>query len=126
LSTRWARAITYAVVAVLAFAALHMTPPIARKPAELLGASASGASASGGLASAPLSSSADSAAPGRTPTLTIDTLGPGETLSQVLTRGGLDGSDAAEAVRAASAAKTLDERKVPAGVQVTVTQAPGD
>jgi murein DD-endopeptidase MepM/ murein hydrolase activator NlpD len=121
LSTRWARAITYAVVAVLAFAALHITPPIARKPAELLGASASGASASG-----PLSSSADSSAPGRTPTLTIDTLGPGETLSQVLTRGGLDGNDAAEAVRAAAVAKTLDERKVPAGVQVTVTQAPGD
>jgi murein DD-endopeptidase MepM/ murein hydrolase activator NlpD len=109
LTTPGARAITYSVVAVLAFAALHMTHPIARKPAELLAATE--------RVVAP-------AVPDSAPaTQTVDTLGAGETLSQVLTRGGLDGTDAAQAVRSAT---TLDERRVPAGVQVTVTQAAGD
>jgi murein DD-endopeptidase MepM/ murein hydrolase activator NlpD len=114
LTTRGARAITYAVVAVLVFAALHMTHPIARKPAELLAAQ--------GRADAwPVVS--DSPAAIAAVTQKVDTLGPGETLAQVLTRGGLQGSDAALAVRSAT---TLDERRVPAGVQVTVIQAPGD
>jgi murein DD-endopeptidase MepM/ murein hydrolase activator NlpD len=116
LSTPWARAITYSVVAVLAFAALHVTRPIARKPAELLAASVRSD------ASVRAADSASSATPTQ-PTQTVDTLGTGETLSQVLTRGGLDGNDAADAIRAA---KSLDERRVPAGLQVTVTQAPGD
>ncbi|HWZ61061.1 MAG TPA: M23 family metallopeptidase [Gemmatimonadaceae bacterium] len=114
MTTRGARAITYAVVAVLAFAALHMTHPIARKPAELLAAE--------GRADAPPVVS-DSVAAIAASSQKVDTLGVGETLSQVLTRGGLQGSDAALAVRSAT---TLDERRVPAGVEVTVTQAPGD
>jgi murein DD-endopeptidase MepM/ murein hydrolase activator NlpD len=118
LSTPWARAITYSVVALLAFAALHVTPPITRKPADLLAASARPE-----VSSSSADSVAAAQASGVQPTQTVDTLGEGETLSQVLTRGGLDGTDAASAVRAA---KTLDERRVPAGVQVTVTQAPGD
>jgi murein DD-endopeptidase MepM/ murein hydrolase activator NlpD len=116
LTTPGARAITYTVVALLAFAALHVTHPITRKPAELLAAERADSGAS--------SVSPDSAAatPASAETV-VDTLGVGETLSQVLTRGGLDGTDAALAVKSA---KSLDERRVPAGVQVTVTQAPGD
>jgi murein DD-endopeptidase MepM/ murein hydrolase activator NlpD len=115
LSTSGARAITYAVVALLAFAALHVTHPIARKPAELL-------TAPGDSGVARVSPDSAAATPASAETV-VDTLGVGETLSQVLTRGGLDGNDAALAVKSA---KTLDERRVPAGLQVTVTQAPGD
>jgi murein DD-endopeptidase MepM/ murein hydrolase activator NlpD len=115
LSTSGARAITYAVVALLAFAALHVTHPIARKPAELL-------AAPGDSGVARVSPDSAAATPASAETV-VDTLGVGETLSQVLTRGGLDGNDAALAVKSA---KTLDERRVPAGLQVTVTQAPGD
>jgi murein DD-endopeptidase MepM/ murein hydrolase activator NlpD len=103
-----ARAITYLVVALLAFAALQLTPPLARKPAVLLAAR-------------------DSVAPPPAAAMvkrTVDTLGVGQTLSGVLTKGGLTGTDAAAAVR--SAAPSLDERRVPAGVQVTIDQQAGD
>jgi murein DD-endopeptidase MepM/ murein hydrolase activator NlpD len=103
-----ARAITYSVVALLAFAALQLTPPLARKPAVLLAAHTP-------AAPPPAASSIKR---------TVDTLGAGQTLSGVLTKGGLTGTDAAAAVR--SAAPSLDERRVPAGVQVTIDQQSGD
>jgi murein DD-endopeptidase MepM/ murein hydrolase activator NlpD len=106
-----ARAITYLVVALLAFAALQLTPPLARKPGLLL-------AAHGPVTSSPPPPAAS------TIKRTVDTLGAGQTLSGVLTKGGLTGTDAAAAVR--SAAPSLDERRVPAGVQVTIDQQAGD
>lgn len=103
-----ARAITYLVVALLAFAALRVTPPIERKPAEVLA----------------VSSQRTELGEKESVKRTIDTLGIGETLSGVLTKGGLSGNDAAAAVRSASS--SLDERRVPAGLQVTIDQQPGD
>ncbi|HXY31349.1 MAG TPA: M23 family metallopeptidase [Gemmatimonadaceae bacterium] len=52
----------------------------------------------------------------------VDTLRSGETLSDVLGRGGLGGSSL---VRALRAARTLDERRAPAGLMVTVRKRIG-
>jgi murein DD-endopeptidase MepM/ murein hydrolase activator NlpD len=90
------RAITYSVVALLAVGAIAFTPPIiARQPAAV-------------LAVAP-----------RVPVWRqhVDTLGKGETLSALLGRAGLTADGAAGVIRSASA---INERRVPAGMPVTV------
>lgn len=124
MTTPGARVITYAVLAALVVAALHVTPPLPRRPAELLNsASGTRATAPGAVVddSADDDSADDDSADGGHER--VDTLGAGETLSQVLVRGGVSGPDAAQAVHAAA---SLDARRVPAGVQVTVDQADGD
>src|SRR4051812_43553451 len=58
--------------------------------------------------------------------LRFDTLGAGESLQPVLRRGGLSDSAAAAAIQAALAAKALDERRIPAGMQVTIRSESAD
>lgn len=53
----------------------------------------------------------------------VDTLHPGETLSALLTRGGLGVTTIG---RVLSAASSIDERRVPAGMPVMVRTAPAD
>ncbi len=94
----------YALAALALAGALRFTPRLSdpeRKPAELLVTQAA------------------------TPTwkLRFDTLGRGETLNLLLRRGGL--TDAA-ASRALSAAPTLDARRVPAGMPVTIRSEAAD
>jgi murein DD-endopeptidase MepM/ murein hydrolase activator NlpD len=55
--------------------------------------------------------------------LRFDTLGKGESLQRVLRRGGL--SDTA-AIRAIQAASTLDERRIPAGMPITIRSETAD
>jgi murein DD-endopeptidase MepM/ murein hydrolase activator NlpD len=55
--------------------------------------------------------------------LRIDTLGRGESLSQLLLRSGLESSAANEAIRAAS---MLDHRRIPAGMPVAIHSAHPD
>jgi murein DD-endopeptidase MepM/ murein hydrolase activator NlpD len=101
----WAiRTGTYAVVAILAAAALRFTPAISPAPAP------------GRLLTEP--SPAVAALVQRT-----DTLARGETLVGVLGRGGVSEIVAREAL---SAAKMLDPRKVPAGMPVTMSTAGDD
>lgn len=102
-----ARATTYMVVALLAFWALHLNPPIAPKAGEVLTTAARTPS----VALAPLV---------RT---TVDTLERGETLRSVLARGGVSDLVIGEAL---SAAKMLDLRRVPAGMPVMVRSAAHD
>ncbi|HVZ76615.1 MAG TPA: M23 family metallopeptidase [Gemmatimonadaceae bacterium] len=91
---RGARVVTYTVVAVLAFFALRATPPIAPRPAEVL-----------------------SQAGVPTTHLRFDTLGRGETLLGLFMRSGLSDTSAGNAVQAAT---SLDPRRVPAGMPVTI------
>jgi murein DD-endopeptidase MepM/ murein hydrolase activator NlpD len=100
----WAlRSASYAVVAFLAAAALRLTPRIEPE-------------APGRLLVAP--SPAVAAFVQRT-----DTLGRGETLYNVLARGGVSELVAREAL---NAAKLLDPRRVPAGMEITVKSEPAD
>ena len=59
----------------------------------------------------------------RTPTLwsRTDTLGRGESLATLLGRAGLSGDEAAKALRAFSDADGLDDRRIPAGLEVRVS-----
>lgn len=96
MKARNARLITYSVVGLLAIGALGLTPPISHRPDELFEPQL--------VASEPQWSE-------RT-----DTLGRGETLSVLLARTGVTGTDAVEAL---TAAKTIDMRRLPAGMTVT-------
>jgi murein DD-endopeptidase MepM/ murein hydrolase activator NlpD len=94
----------YSVVALALAGALRFTPQLPdpeRKPAELLVAQAA------------------------TPSwkLRFDTLGRGESLRSVLRRGGLSEQDAA---RALEAAVSLNERRIPAGMPVTIRSDAAD
>lgn len=98
---RTARVAVYSVVALLAYAAVQGTAPPRRHPAALL------------------------LTPVRAPAWTqqLDTLKRGETLIALLERRGLRGSRAAAALAAAEA---IDERRVPAGMAVSVRSHPSD
>jgi murein DD-endopeptidase MepM/ murein hydrolase activator NlpD len=94
----------YSVVALALAGALRFTPRLPdaeRKPAELLVTQA--------------------AAPSWK--LRFDTLGRGESLRSVLRRGGLSDVDATRALEAAS---SLDERRIPAGMPVTIKSEAAD
>ena len=108
-----ARAIAYAVVAILLILVLRFTPRLPtpeRKPVEIL-----------------LQGSARAAAPVATLTsqrdARVDTLGAGETLQSLLRRGGVSDSDASAALRAAT---SLDMRHIPAGMPVTIAAVGAD
>ena len=106
-----ARAVTYTAVALLAGAALRFTPPLeARRPAELL----SGPPASAAGATAPATPPGYSRAVWRQQ---VDTLGRGESLSELLERRGVTGEQAASIVRALDGARL---RALPQGLRVTV------
>jgi len=104
MSLRWARAIAYGVVALLAVAAILFTKPLPedahRPPGEVLTAQR---------------------APGWR--VRHDTLGRGESLFNVLARGGVSEMLAREAFKAA---KTLDFRRIPSGMPVVVRSAEED
>jgi murein DD-endopeptidase MepM/ murein hydrolase activator NlpD len=90
----------YVLVALALASALRFTPQLPdpeRKPAELLVSQAA------------------------TPSwkLRFDTLARGESLRSLLVRGGLSDDDAQRAMQAASAS-SLDQRKIPAGMPVTI------
>jgi len=94
----------YSVVALALAGALRFTPQLPdpeRKPAEILVAQAA------------------------TPSwkLRFDTLGRGESLASVLRRGGLSETAAARALQAAS---SLDQRRIPAGMPVTIKSESAD
>ena len=56
----------------------------------------------------------------------FDTLERGETLQSLLRRGGLDGASAARALAAATSGGSLDARRIPAGMPVTIKSAATD
>lgn len=96
----------YALIALAFVGAIRFTPPLPepdRKPAEVLVTQAA------------------------TPSwkLRFDTLGRGESLVKLLQRGGLSDDDAAHALQAA-AATTLDPRRIPAGMPVTIKSESAD
>ena len=96
------RAIAYATVVLVAAFALTFVPQLPeRRPAEVFISQAASPSWK----------------------LRFDTLGKGESLQRVLRRGGL--SDTA-AIRAIQAASTLDERRIPAGMPITIRSAAAD
>ncbi len=102
MKTAGARAIAWVAVALLAVGALRITTPLPeRRPAELL----DGASFASGRVER------------------IDTLERGETLGALLARGGLS---TPEVNGVLGAATTLDARRVPAGMTVTIGQDPTD
>ena len=103
MKTRTARTVVYAVVALLATAALRLTPAL--EPAATPGDLIAGRSPA-------MQAIAKPAFLTRT-----DTLGRGETIYGVLARGGVSEIVAREAMRAA---KMLDPRRIPAGMAVTV------
>ena len=88
------RTITLMVIVLIAYGALHMTPPPTRRP--------------GALVSAPV----------RVPTdrIETDTIKRGETLAALLARRGLRGADAVNVLRASP----MDARRIRAGMQVSV------
>ena len=111
MSTRSARVITYAVVALLLALALRFTPKLPdRRPADIL------------LQGEP---SATVAAPATSEALDafVDTLEQGESLHTLLRRGGLADAEADAALRAA---RGLDMRRIPAGMPVKVTATAAD
>jgi murein DD-endopeptidase MepM/ murein hydrolase activator NlpD len=115
MTTRRARTLTYAIVAVLVAAALRFTPqltPRAEAP-EVLDGAAQGESAEAIVV--------QQGAPD--PLAHQDTLARGETMYAVLARGGVSEVVAREALRAA---KLLDPRRIPAGMPVTVQKAHPD
>ena len=75
------------------------------------------------FAAPPADSAADSAAPAPPWRVHADTLHRGETLSDVLVRGGVT---PAMVSRILGAAPELDERRMPAGLPITVRTPPGD
>ena len=96
----------YSLIALALAGALRFTPALPdpdRKPAEVLATQAA------------------------TPAwkLRFDTLGRGESLKSLLQRGGLTDADAARALQAASAT-ALNERRIPAGMPVTIRTAAAD
>jgi murein DD-endopeptidase MepM/ murein hydrolase activator NlpD len=96
----------YSLLALALAGAIRFTPrlpDLERKPAEVFAAQAA------------------------TPSwkLRFDTLGHGESLKSLLERGGLTDPDAARAMQAASAV-SLDERRIPAGMPVTIRTAAAD
>jgi murein DD-endopeptidase MepM/ murein hydrolase activator NlpD len=93
LRTRTARLLTGAVVAALAIAAFRLPIPRPGRPGDLL----------------------DTPTPSRW--FQQDTLGSGQTLSELLVRRGLSASDAANVI----AATPLDPRRVPAGLTIEVS-----
>lgn len=96
MKTAGARAIAWSAVALLAFGALRFSSPLPeRRPAGLL----------------------DGASRAIANLERVDSLGRGETLGAVLSRGGLS---ALEIARALGAARTLDARRIPAGMRVTL------
>ena len=100
-----ARIATYLAVGLLAVGALYLNPPMPQTPAPRLA-----------FTQVPV------------PVLPqwferVDTLGRGETLSGVLTRGGLGAQDVVALLRAAT---QLDARRVPAGLPVIVRTATAD
>ena len=97
---------TYVLVALALASALRFTPQLPdpeRKPAELLVTQAA------------------------TPSwkLRFDTLGRGESLRALLVRGGFTADDAERAMQAASAS-ALNQRKIPAGMPVTIRSGEND
>lgn len=95
MKTAAARAIAWSAVALLATGALRLTsPPLERRPAALL----DGASRV-------------------SPRDRVDSLARGETIGALLTRGGLSGTEVAGAL---GAARSLDARRFPAGMRVTL------
>jgi murein DD-endopeptidase MepM/ murein hydrolase activator NlpD len=96
-----ARAIAYATIGVLAVGALQLNPPLPPSAPPTLS----------GVEVRPLWFRQ------------ADTLGTGETLSALLARQGFAGSAAAEVLRAA---RTLDARRVPAGMPVVVSRLDSD
>jgi murein DD-endopeptidase MepM/ murein hydrolase activator NlpD len=104
LKTWVARSGTYAVVAILAAAALRFTPAV-------------NAPAPGRLLVEPPSPAVQALVQH------TDTLARGETIVGVLGRGGVSEVIAREAL---AAAKMLDPRKVPAGMAITVSSTPHD
>ena len=110
-----ARAIAYAVVAILLILALRFTPRLPmpeRKPAEILL-----------QGSARSLSPVDTSSPVAARDARIDTLSAGETLQALLRRGGVSDSDATAALRAA---RSLDMRRIPAGMPVTIAAVGAD
>jgi murein DD-endopeptidase MepM/ murein hydrolase activator NlpD len=100
-----ARAVTYSVVALLGAAAFVLTPPSdGRRPPAVL-----------------VRTLVVPAAPDTQ--RVVDTLGRGETLSQLFARAGVAPTMAAAALRAAP---SVDERRVAAGTIVTVKRVTGD
>ena len=91
-------AVICAAAALVAAAAIRLGTPEMRLPGHLLGQV-------------------------RTPTLwsRTDTLGRGESLATLLGRAGLSGDEAAKALRAFSGADGLDDRRIPAGLEVRVS-----
>jgi murein DD-endopeptidase MepM/ murein hydrolase activator NlpD len=97
----------YSLVALALAGALRFTPPLPdpeRKPAELLVAQAGEGSSK----------------------LHFDTLGRGEALSSLLRRGGLSDVAAQRALQAAASAASLDARRIPAGMPVTIKSEAAD
>lgn len=103
------RAIAYTAVALLAVAAIRATPPALVPPP-----------AAAAIIGEP---GADSAALEPRWEQQDDTLARGESLSAVLLRGGLANTDVFAVIRAAT---TLDDRRVPAGMPVTLRRLAGD
>lgn len=102
MKTAVARLLAYSGVGVLAYAALQLNPPIVRPPAEVLARR---------VASAMWKQS-------------VDTLARGQSLTSLLARRGISGSDAAEAILAAS--NSVDARRIPAGMAVSIGAASSD
>jgi murein DD-endopeptidase MepM/ murein hydrolase activator NlpD len=107
-----ARVITYAVVALLALAAVALTPPLAKRRAAL---------STRGHADPPRTDSMPT--PVAQVHETTDTLGRGESLSHLFARAGVPGATAAAVLHAAP---SVDERRVPAGLEVIIDRLPGD
>lgn len=91
-------AVMCAAAALVAAAAIRLGTPQMRQPGHLLGQV-------------------------RTPTLwsRTDTLGRGESLATLLGRAGLSGDEAAKALRAFTGTDGLDDRHIPAGLEVRVS-----
>ena len=102
---RAARAITYGVVALLAFAAVHAVRPLPPSPRPVEQ-----------LAARPGS---DRPAPWKRQ---VDTLGRGESLAALLERIGVPDVHAKEVIRKAA----LDDRRIPAGMEVAAFLDPAD
>jgi len=112
LTANRARAIAYAVVAILLILALRFTPRLPtpeRKPAEVLLQGSS-------------RPTVDSAATVQRDAW-VDTLDAGESLQALLRRGGVADSDVVAALRSA---KSMDMRRIPAGMPVTVAAVDAD
>ena len=105
MKTSTARALTYSVVGVLAFAAVRFSSPLPPHPAPIAA-----------LVPAP----EPQAPEWRTH---VDTVGRGETLFGVLARGGVSEIVAREAFRTVD---MLDLRRIPAGLTLSVRTAPED